>query len=59
FHLTFVEEGVLNSWSVPDKVLFTDSIPKTSVGKMDKKKLRADLAATLTLLNNENLKKDM
>lgn len=41
-----VEKGLLNSWSIPDKIVFAESIPKTSVGKMDKKKLRAEIAAT-------------
>ncbi len=46
FLKTFVDEGVLNAWSVPDKIVFVDAIPKTSVGKIDKKKLRTDLAAS-------------
>ncbi len=39
----FVGQGILNTWSVPDHVTFTESIPKTSVGKIDKKKIREDL----------------
>ena len=31
-------------WQLPDDVLFVDSIPLTSTGKMDKKIVRADLA---------------
>ena len=31
-------------WQLPDDVLFVDSIPLTSTGKMDKKVVRADLA---------------
>ncbi|HQT91015.1 MAG TPA: fatty acid--CoA ligase [Candidatus Kryptobacter bacterium] len=45
FLKSFVERGLLNSWSVPDRVVFAESIPKTSVGKIDKKKIRQDLAA--------------
>jgi fatty-acyl-CoA synthase len=30
-------------WQLPDDVLFVDSIPLTSTGKMDKKVVRADL----------------
>ena len=30
-------------WQLPDEVLFVDSIPLTSTGKMDKKVVRADL----------------
>jgi fatty-acyl-CoA synthase len=32
-------------WQLPDDVLFVDSIPLTSTGKMDKKVVRADLEA--------------
>jgi fatty-acyl-CoA synthase len=28
-------------WWLPDEVLFVDAIPKTSVGKFDKKRIRA------------------
>ncbi len=31
-----VQEGKLTKWSVPDRVLFVNSIPKTSVGKIDR-----------------------
>ncbi len=30
-------------WQLPDDVIFVDSIPLTSTGKIDKKKIRADL----------------
>ena len=30
-------------WWLPDDVLFVDAIPKTSVGKFDKKVMRAEL----------------
>jgi len=29
-------------WQLPDKVIFVDEIPKTSVGKYDKKVLRVE-----------------
>jgi fatty-acyl-CoA synthase len=29
-------------WQLPDKVLFVDQIPKTSVGKLDKKVIRTE-----------------
>ena len=32
-------------WQLPDDVLYVDSIPLTSTGKMDKKIVRADLSA--------------
>ncbi|TAH22149.1 MAG: fatty acid--CoA ligase [Cytophagales bacterium] len=39
----FVESGTINKWAVPDTVDFTAAIPKTSVGKMDKKVIRGNL----------------
>ena len=33
-------------WQLPDDILFASAIPLTSTGKMDKKKVRAELAAT-------------
>jgi fatty-acyl-CoA synthase len=40
FMRKFVEEGKLPGYAVPDRYEFVDQIPKTSVGKIDKKKLR-------------------
>jgi fatty-acyl-CoA synthase len=41
-HLTkYVDKGVITSWSVPDDYVFVDDLPKTSVGKIDKKVLRS------------------
>lgn len=41
-HVTrYVAEGLITAWSVPDNYLFVDEIPKTSVGKIDKKVLRS------------------
>ena len=36
--------GRFAKWQLPDDVLFVDSVPLTSTGKMDKKVVRADLA---------------
>lgn len=33
--------GKIAKWSLPDRILFTDSIPKTGTGKFDKKVVRA------------------
>ena len=33
-------QGVISKWGVPDQVLLVDAIPKTSVGKLDKKLMR-------------------
>ncbi|HKY89609.1 MAG TPA: fatty acid--CoA ligase [Nevskiaceae bacterium] len=43
--LAFAERGVISKYAVPDKVLFVESLEKTSVGKLDKKVLRAKYAA--------------
>jgi len=37
----FVQEGVITNWSVPEDYVFADELPKTSVGKIDKKVLRS------------------
>jgi len=39
----FVESGTINKWAVPDTIDFTPAIPKTSVGKIDKKVIRGNL----------------
>ena len=36
-----VEAGEISKYAVPERVEFVDAIPKTSVGKLDKKRLRA------------------
>ena len=40
FMQKFAEEGKLPQYAVPDLYEFADKIPKTSVGKLDKKELR-------------------
>ena len=40
FMQQFAEEGKLPGYGVPDRYEFVDEIPKTSVGKLDKKELR-------------------
>ena len=40
FMKKWAEEGKLPSYGVPDRYEFIDQIPKTSVGKLDKKELR-------------------
>ncbi len=37
----YVEQGILTSWAVPESYVFVDEIPRTSVGKVDKKVLRS------------------
>ncbi|WP_323114623.1 fatty acid--CoA ligase [Pseudomonas guariconensis] len=36
----YVDNGRLNKWAVPRQVRFVDQIPNTSVGKIDKKRIR-------------------
>ncbi|MEC4767722.1 fatty acid--CoA ligase [Halomonas sp. CUBES01] len=43
FLAQFVEQGKLNRWAIPEVVRFVDEIPKTSVGKLDKKRIRSDI----------------
>ena len=35
------DAGQISSFAVPDRIELVDSIPKTSVGKIDKKQIRA------------------
>ena len=37
---SFADAGVISKYGIPEKILFIDSIPKTSVGKINKKELR-------------------
>jgi fatty-acyl-CoA synthase len=37
----YVDDGVLTKWAVPDEYVFVNELPKTSVGKIDKKVLRS------------------
>jgi fatty-acyl-CoA synthase len=46
--LTRSENGEIKKWYLPDRILFVPEIPKTSVGKIDKKKLRNDMKDELT-----------
>jgi fatty-acyl-CoA synthase len=38
-----VDCGEINKWYVPDHIKFVPEIPKTSVGKIDKKRIRAEM----------------
>lgn len=40
----FVEQGLINKWAIPSQIALVTEIPKTSVGKLDKKRIRVDLA---------------
>ncbi|CCV15536.1 fatty acid--CoA ligase [Mesorhizobium sp. STM 4661] len=38
---SFADAGTISKVGIPDKILFVDTLPRTSVGKFDKKQLRA------------------
>jgi acyl-CoA synthetase (AMP-forming)/AMP-acid ligase II len=42
-----VDQGKITRWMLPDWILISDTIPKTSVGKFDKKVIRAQLPELL------------
>ena len=39
--MKYVEEGKILKWWIPEKFILVNEIPKTSVGKLDKKKMRS------------------
>ncbi|WP_235039720.1 fatty acid--CoA ligase [Vreelandella profundi] len=39
----FVTQGKLRRWAIPSMIRFVDQIPKTSVGKLDKKRIRSEV----------------
>lgn len=39
----FVELGHINKWAIPSQIALVTEIPKTSVGKLDKKRIRVDI----------------
>jgi fatty-acyl-CoA synthase len=42
--LPYVEEGRINKWGIPRQIAVVSEIPKTSVGKLDKKLIRVEVA---------------
>ncbi|AMB86820.1 long-chain fatty acid--CoA ligase [Pseudomonas agarici] len=38
-----VEQGHLSKWAIPNQIALVTEIPKTSVGKLDKKRIRLDI----------------
>jgi len=40
----FVELGHINKWAIPSQIALVTEIPKTSVGKLDKKRIRLDIS---------------
>ncbi|TDB64569.1 fatty acid--CoA ligase [Arundinibacter roseus] len=45
--LTLVETGEINRWYIPNRIVLVAEIPKTSVGKLDKKKIRTEMKELL------------
>ena len=43
FLMEFVENGTISKYAIPDQIQVVDTIPKTSVGKLDKKVIRKRL----------------
>ena len=46
FMQQFVDEGHIEKWAIPDSIKVVDEIPRTSVGKVDKKLIRSQLQAS-------------
>jgi len=44
--MQFVHQGVIEKWAVPDRIEIVQAIDKTSVGKIDKKRLRQRYGST-------------
>ncbi|MDO9623252.1 MAG: fatty acid--CoA ligase [Pseudomonas sp.] len=40
----YIEQGHINKWAIPSQIALVTEIPKTSVGKLDKKRIRLDIA---------------
>lgn len=40
FFMEHVNKGAISKWGVPDKIMFVDSLAKTSVGKLNKRAMR-------------------
>ena len=40
----FAERGIVSKYAVPERILFVETLDKTSVGKLDKKAMRAKFA---------------
>ncbi|GAB3948518.1 fatty acid--CoA ligase [Spirosoma harenae] len=38
-----IDRGDIHKWYLPDRILFVSEIPKTSVGKIDKKRIRSEM----------------
>jgi len=43
FMQRYVDDNIITAWTIPSSIEFASAIPKTSVGKLDKKVIRATL----------------
>jgi non-ribosomal peptide synthetase component E (peptide arylation enzyme) len=37
---SYVDKGVVSKFAIPDKIVFVNALERTSVGKLDKKRMR-------------------
>jgi fatty-acyl-CoA synthase len=42
----FAAQGLISKYGVPERIVFVEALPKTSVGKLDKKLMRAQATAS-------------
>ena len=42
--MQYVEKGTITKWAIPDRFIFVKELPKTSVGEIDKKIIRKQMA---------------
>ena len=52
----FADAGVISKFAIPDEILFVNALPKTSVGKFDKKALREKYGNLERIAERELLK---
>ncbi|MEY4936824.1 MAG: hypothetical protein RIS64_3183 [Bacteroidota bacterium] len=43
----FIASGTIHKWAIPNKIFFEKELPKTSVGKVDKKQIRVMVQAKI------------
>jgi fatty-acyl-CoA synthase len=50
---SFIDAGKINKWAIPKIIKFVKDIPRTSVGKVNKKRIREDEVALLAISSPE------
>jgi fatty-acyl-CoA synthase len=45
---SYVDKGIVSKFAIPDKIVFVSALERTSVGKLDKKRMRDQYASTAT-----------